>query len=191
MSSAPPGLFNMAGVIPPVDDQKPTSANRSPYLLQPVDFIKIFGFTQERVTILQGLFKYRSELYKVGITSGFQWLDGSFVTDIENLEQRPPNDIDVVTFFYLPENETQQSFLPKTKNLLNTNFTKPQFKVDVYPVVLGQEINPALIDRISYWYSMWSHRKSDNMWKGFIKIELNPNEDIQAIQILNNLREDI
>lgn len=191
MSGAPPGLFNMAGVISPVDDKNPTSTNRSPYLLQPANFVKIFGFTKERLIILQGLFKYRSELYEVGITSGFQWLNGSFVTDIENLEQRPPGDIDVVTFFYLPENETQQSFLPKTKNLLNTKFTKPEFKVDAYPVVLGEKITPALIDRISYWYSMWSHRKSDNMWKGFIKLELNPSEDIQAVQILNNLREDM
>lgn len=191
MGSAPQGLFNMAGVMPPIDQSNPTSPIRSPYSLGVKDFVNLFSFTKERVEILLGLLEYRLELYNIGIFSGFQWLDGSFVTDIETLENRPPNDIDVVTFFHLPPNETQESFFPKTNNLLNSKFTKPKFKVDAYPVVLGSVLTPYLIGNMTYWYSMWSHRKSDNMWKGFIQLDLTPTDDQEVMQILKALREDM
>lgn len=179
-----PNIFNSAGVIPPVDPHNGTSINRSPYKLPILEFIDLFSYTSERRQILNGLLQYRAELYKVGIISGYQWLDGSFTTDIEAIENRPPNDIDVVTFFNLPQGETQTSFLPKTGGLLKTQFTKANFKVDAYPVILGQNLTPELIARITYWYSMWSHRKSDNMWKGFFQIELSPLEDAAAFSIL-------
>lgn len=191
MGNAPQGLFNMAGVIPPIDQQYPTSDHRSPYLLKVVDFIKLFSFTKERIEILNGLLNYRAELYKVGVISGFQWLDGSFATDIENLEQRPPNDIDVVTFFDLPGEESQKSFFPKIRSLIDPLQTKSMFKVDAYSVVLGSTLTPPLIQKMTYWYSMWSHRKSDNMWKGFIKLDLSPSEDEEAIKLLKQLREDM
>ncbi len=151
--------------------------NRSPYVLTIQNFIEMFSYTPERVLILKNFLKHRIELYKVGVVSGFQWLNGSFTTDVEVTESRPPNDIDVVTFFNLPEGETQLSFLPKTNNLLDTRVTKQEYMVDVYPVVLNDKITEYIIDDITYWYSMWSHRKSDNMWKGFIQVPLSPNED--------------
>lgn len=179
-----PNIFNSAGVIPPVDPKDGTSTKRSPYKLPITEFIDMFSYTNERKNILNGFLRYRAELYKVGIVSGYQWLNGSFTTDIETLEDRPPNDIDVVTFFHLPEHETQVSFIPKTGDLLKSKFTKAEFKVDAYPVVLGQTLTPELIARITYWYSMWSHRKSDNIWKGFIQVELSPEDDAAAFQIL-------
>lgn len=182
--SLKPNIFNAAGVIPPVDPHDGTSIKRSPYKLTIIEFIDLFSYTHERRNILNGFLQYRAELYKVGIVSGYQWLDGSFTTDIETLEDRPPNDIDVVTFFNLPQDETQISFLPKTGDLLKTKFTKSEFKVDAYPVILGQNLTPELIDRITYWYSMWSHRKNDNMWKGFIQVGLSPQDDVVAFNIL-------
>ncbi|WP_410566241.1 DUF6932 family protein [Acinetobacter sp. H1(2024)] len=182
-----PNIFNMAGVIPPVNDVDGSSPNRSPYVISITQLIDIFSFTSERVTILKGLLEYRAELYRVGIISGYQWLDGSFTTDIETLEKRAPNDIDIVTFFYLPQGETQQSFLPKTGQLLLSKYTKANFKVDAYPVILGQNLTPELINRITYWYSMWSHRKGDNIWKGFLQVELSPLEDAAAFKILSSM----
>ena len=184
MNSKPNNLFNPAGVIPPVLDPNGVDRNRSPYKLKIDDFVKMFSYTPERVLILENFLEYRRELYKVGITSGFQWLDGSFTTDVEVTDLRPPSDIDVVTFFHLPVGESQASFLPKTNGLLDTNITKPKFMVDVYPVVLGGEITQHFIKDITYWYSMWSHRKSDNMWKGFIEVELSPLEDQLVLQNL-------
>jgi hypothetical protein len=57
-----------------------------------------YGVTAERAAILTGLLDYRAALRNVGIMDGFQWLDGSFVEDVEAIRSRPPSDIDVVTF---------------------------------------------------------------------------------------------
>lgn len=179
-----PNLFNSAGVIPPVLDPDGVDRNRSPYILSIGNFVEMFSYTPERILILENFLKHRLELYKVGVINGFQWLDGSFTTDIEITDKRPPSDIDVVTFFHLPEGETQISFLPKTNNLLDTSITKPKYMVDIYPVVLGKIITPYTISEITYWYSMWSHRKGDNMWKGFIQVALSPDEDLVALQKL-------
>ena len=34
---------------------------------------------------------------------------------------------------------------------------------------------------------MWSHRKSDNMWKGFVQVPFSPVEDLQAITNLKKI----
>ncbi|WP_414651656.1 DUF6932 family protein [Hafnia paralvei] len=34
----------------------------------------------------------------MGLAEGFQWVDGSFTENIELIERRTPNDVDVVTF---------------------------------------------------------------------------------------------
>ncbi len=172
-----PDIFNSAGVIPPVLDPDGVDRNRSPYILAISDFVRMFSYTPERINILENFLKHRIELYKVGVVDGFQWLNGSFTTDVEITDQRPPSDIDVVTFFHLPEGETQLTFLPKTNGLLDASIAKPKYMVDIYPVVLGEKITAYFINDITYWYSMWSHRKSDNMWKGFIQVPLSPNED--------------
>lgn len=179
-----PNIFNLSGVIPPVRDPNGVDRNRSPYVLSINDFVDLFAYTPERIVILERFLKHRIELYNIGILDGFQWLNGSFTTDIEATEQRPPNDIDVVTFFHLPVGETQSTFFPKTNDLLNAEVAKSNYMVDIYPVVLGDKITPYFINNITYWYSMWSHRKSDNMWKGFIEVPLSPNEDYL---VLNNL----
>jgi hypothetical protein len=67
-----------------------------------ISFVDRFSSSPERIAILHSLLQFREELYKSGITSGFQWLDGSFMENIETLESRPPNDMDVVTFYHLP-----------------------------------------------------------------------------------------
>ena len=50
-----------------------------------------------------------------------------------------------------------------------------------YP--LGKPTDAFQIRQISYWYSMWSHRR-DGVWKGFIQVSLDPTEDILALQTL-------
>lgn len=179
-----PDIFNMAGVLPPYDPLDATGFDRSPYIKSILDLVDTYGYTPERCEILKGFLEYRTELYKKGIVSGFQWLNGSFTTDIETLENRPPNDIDVVTFFDLPTGQTQTSFLPLVRNLFTPKSTKKLYKVDAYAMVLGQTLNYGLIQWITYWYSMWSHRKKDNIWKGYLQVPLSPLDDQEAIQIL-------
>lgn len=181
-------IFNMAGVVPPIaPGHDGTSTQRSPYSCSISEFIEVFAISPERINILDGFLNYRSELYNIGITTGFQWLNGSFVTDIETLESRPPGDIDVVTFYDIPAGETQASLFSKNANLFFPKESKEQYHVDAYAMTLSQPMSPAAIKNITYWYSMWSHRKSDNMWKGFFQIPLSPNDDLNAFDLLANI----
>jgi hypothetical protein len=61
------------------------------------DVVLRFGNSPERIAILDGLLSYRLALTTAGMVDGFQWLDGSFTEDVETLQRRSPNDIDVVT----------------------------------------------------------------------------------------------
>ncbi|WP_151769308.1 DUF6932 family protein [Acinetobacter junii] len=183
--------FNMAGVIPPIRPEEPGhSPDRSPYIANIESVVTRFATTPARIYILKGFLSYRQSFYDLGVTEGFQWIDGSFCQDIENIEHRDPGDIDVVTFYYIPQFETgpDQSFIDAFLNLLDSDFTKPLFKVDAYGMQLGTAFSPATIKQLSYWYSMWSHRKSDNMWKGFVQVSLSPEEDKQAAIFLNEIK---
>lgn len=181
--------WNSIGVIPPIDEQQPTSVERSPYLVSLTDFVLRFGNTQERVSVLNGFLRYRAELHAVGLVSGFQWLDGSFLEHVELLELRHPNDIDVVTFYELPIGKTQldlqiqsPALFPATRSAQQS--LKSIYHVDAYLEYLGKA--PArLVRQSSYWYSMWSHRRNQS-WKGYIQIDLAPIEDSAALTALTN-----
>ncbi len=113
-----------------------------------------------------------------GLDRGFQWLDGSFAENIELIESRPPNDIDVVTFYRLPEGATQQSFAPRLGDLFDHDEVKRRYRVDAYWVDLATEPT-RLVERSAYWYSMWAHRRTD-AWKGFLQVDLARVEDVVA-----------
>ena len=182
-----PGIFNSSGVIHPVHpNESGVSEFRSPYPITGEDLVNLFAFTPERISILNGFFAYRAEIYKTGINSGFQWLNGSFATYIEMLDQRPPNDIDVVTFFDVPNGETQLSLGQQHPNVFIPQLVKPKFFVDGYWIELGQAMSESSIQKITYWYSMWSHRRGDNMWKGFLQLALSPDDDKIAIKLLKD-----
>jgi hypothetical protein len=111
---------------------------------------------------------------------GFQWLDGSFLEDIEAIEGRPPNDLDVVTFFRLPAGVTQAQVRASAPDAFP--ITGPErivfkgvFHVDPYFVDLSAPAE-RLVAESAYWYSMWSHRR-DARWKGYLQINLSPAED--------------
>ncbi len=99
--------WNSLGLIPPIDEQQPASIERSPYTVLLTDFVLRFGQTQPRRMVLDGFLKYRAALHAAGLVSGFQWVDGSFLENVEAIETRAPNDIDVVTFFDLPAGKSQ------------------------------------------------------------------------------------
>jgi hypothetical protein len=176
--------WNAAGVIPPIMPGAPGhSPERSPYIVDISEVRAQFATTTERIKIIKGLLNYRKALYNVGIVSGFQWLDGSFMEDIETIELRPPKDLDVVTFFNLPSGHTQKSLSSIAGELFDNQYTKATFSIDSYFKVLGEKIEPRHVREISYWYSMWSHRR-DRIWKGFVQVGLNPVIDKDEMLIL-------
>lgn len=158
------------------------SAERSPYVVSLTDFVLRFGTSPERRAILDGLLRYRAALHTEGLVQGFQWVDGSFVENVEALERRAPKDVDVVTFYRLPTGVTQQQLDAEAGDLFETSILKSLFHVDGYYVHLGMEAE-RLTRRSAYWYSAWSHRR-DNQWRGFLQLDLAPAEDASAAATL-------
>lgn len=114
--------WSNAGVLPPVrPNHLGYSPDRSPYAVSLLTLVERFSTTPERIKILQGFLQFRAFLHELGVTSGFQWLDGSFMEQVELLESRSPNDIDVVTFFELSEGQTQRTLFEKTVIFLIRN----------------------------------------------------------------------
>ncbi len=173
------------GVLPPVDASQPVSTERSPYIVPLTDCVLRFGNTPERQAILDGLLRYRSALHAAGLTAGFQWLDGSFLEHVERIEGRPPRDIDVVTFYRLPRGRTQQDVFTANPPLFDHAGVKEAYFVDGYYESLGMDAE-RLTKRTAYWYSVWSHRRTQQ-WKGFIQVDLAPVEDEGAAATLASL----
>jgi hypothetical protein len=174
--------WNMAGVIPPIrPNQLGSSNDRSPYAANMRELIETYAFSLERARILEGFIQYRQEIYSAGVAQGFQWLNGSFMQAKEATLGMPPSDIDVVTFFKLPASHTQITFHSKNPDLFNSFIMKKKFLVDAYSHIIGKPLELYDVKMISYWYSMWSHRKNDNLWKGFVKVDLDPTEEANLL----------
>jgi hypothetical protein len=179
--------WNNAGVLPPIRPAAPgSSPDRSPYAVDLVELVDHFSSTSspERVAILGGFLNFRAALHKAGIVRGFQWLDGSFLEQVELLERRPPRDMDVVTFFHLPDGRDQKSLVQGNPGLFDPKALKSTHTMDAYFFVLGDPTEAGHVKRISYWYSLWSHRR-DWLWKGFVQVDLDPAQDGAAREILN------
>ncbi len=166
----------MAGALPPVrPGASPAGPDRSPYAVSLHDLVNRFATSPERAAILEGLIDYRADLYATGIVDGFQWVNGSFLEDIETNQSRPPNDVDVVTYIVIPTGTSQASLLPALAPLMDKNATKAKYKVDAHVFSLHQ----VTIPNVCYWYSLWSHRR-DGLWKGFAQLPLDPVNDSAA-----------
>ena len=178
--------WNVSGVLPPIrPGEEGHGPDRSPYHTTMTQVVERFCTSADRLNILMGLLNYRQELYSLGIAEGFQWLNGSFMQDIESTNGRSPNVVDVVTFFRLPHGQTQETIFgdPQARALFDVAHTKAIYRVDGYPLILGDRIEEWHVHQISYWYSMWSHTR-ERYWKGFVRVDLDPGGDAAARQFL-------
>jgi len=178
--------WNIQGLLPPIKPEEDGSSPiRSPYEVDIITFIDRFAISKDRCNILDGFLKYRKALYDVGIYEGFQWLNGSFIQDVEMQENRSPNDIDVVTFLVLPEQFDED----RLRELFDAQQTKKDFFVDAYPFQLNQKYDASAVKSITYWYSMWSHTR-DKIWKGFIQVMLDSEKDAEAKALLDAIKKE-
>ena len=181
--------WNATGIFPPVDRENPASPyNRSPYSVSLADLVRYLGTGAPRLRILRGFLEYRKALHTLGIVDGIQWVNGSFVEDVETRRgQIAPNDIDVVTFAYLPAGMTLSRFLQEAPRLSNPIRTKNDYLVDGYIEPLPELAPDELLRVAAYWYGLWSHTRTDvpnasittprSEWKGFLQVSLAPTED--------------
>ena len=95
-----------------------------------LEVVTTLGSTDERRAILTGWLNHRAALRAIGFDRGFQWLDGSFV------EQKDPQDLDVVTFLYRPPgivDPNQLAMLMRANlNLFGRVQVKAAYKLDFF-----------------------------------------------------------
>ncbi|WP_407681941.1 hypothetical protein [Pseudomonas hamedanensis] len=48
----------------------------------------------------------------------------------------------------------------------------------------------SLVAMTTYWYSMWSHRRT-GQWKGFLRVDLSPVQDEAAKTLLATRRQEL
>lgn len=178
--------FNASGVLPPYIGTDPgIPAACSPYKTDLFAVAQRFANSNERADIISGFIEYRAELKKAGISAGFQLLDGSFIEDCEATRGRPPEDLDLVTFAYLPvaPHELQQ-YVQDHKNLFDRVATKKLYKCDAFFVDLAKDSRLIVADTI-YWGGLFSHQRDTFMWKGMLQVSLDTNNDGDVVAMLD------
>ena len=175
-----PLFDSILNVLPPHVGDPRNRSDLSPYTCTVLEFCQRFATSSPRRKILEGFLNLRAELLDLGI-QGFQWLDGSFLENIERQERRAPEDIDVVTFVEKPATpqELNTTLIVPRPDLWIPVLTKSSYRVDHYVASLGTA-PLLLVDDTKYWYALVSHRR-DKIWKGMVKVELgNKSEDDAA-----------
>jgi hypothetical protein len=172
--------FNTSGVLPPFVGDNPTdAAAMAPYSVVFSDFFARFGTSPERWRLLKGLHAYRSALRTAGLISGFQWIDGSFLEDVERIRERPPADIDLVTFADLPTGASSAAFAAQRRDLFHPGETKQRYSCDAYFVDLTffRQQPAKLVERTRYWFGLFSHQRTSHLWKGMLELPLVSDDD--------------
>jgi len=177
--------FDANSVLPPHlgDPRRPQQL--SPYPCTCTELCDRFATSQERVDILNGFLRLRAELRRHGMTDAFQWIDGSFVEDIEIIETRPPHDIDVVTFYWSQDPNFTQNLIAAFPDIMNRAAIKANFHVDHFLVDAGFRPETT-IEFTRYWAGLFSHTRN-SVWKGMLKIDLDTQaDDVAAEGLLAN-----
>ena len=174
-------VFNESNVLPPFSGGSPALPTAlSPYSASMFEVFARFGSTPERKAILVGLLGYRQALRDRGLIEGFQWIDGSFVENVEVSRGRPPADVDVVTFVRRPEGMKGDAewacFVKATPELFNPRETKRRYLCDAYLVDLDGR-GEILVENTKYWFGLFSHQRETSLWKGMLKVPLCSDDD--------------
>ncbi len=182
--------LNQSGVLPPFTGDDPALEHAmAPYRVSFLELAQRFGTSPHRCSLLKGLVSYRQGLRGVGIERGFQWIDGSFVEDIENSSrQRPPSDIDIVTFSLIPmefrgSQEVFDSFVNSNEQLFDCKKSKAIFHCDAYFIDMAIPA-PHLVSYTRYYFGLFSHRRETYLWKGMLEIPLT-SDDSEVTAYLN------
>lgn len=177
--------FTSSGVLPPYIGADPRiPANMSPYRVSLVELVQRFAHSPERRAILTGFLAHRAYLIRLGIT-GIQWLDGSFLEDVESLESRAPGDVDVITFVVRPmayqntNHAAWQAFWSGHMQVFDSQQAKTAYRTDAYFVDVA--FGPGYVIRqTAYWFGLFSHKRATGLWKGMLEVTLDSQQDDAA-----------
>jgi len=155
----------------------------APYKVSLLEVARRFSNGNARHEIIQGLVAYRTELRNEGIVSGFQWIDGSFVEDIEKNKGRPPSDVDIITFASRPpaylDPTKWRNFIKRRQDLFLPIECKKKFRCDAYYVDMNLQPE-LLVSQTRYWFGLFSHQRDSFLWKGMLEIALDDDKDAIA-----------
>jgi len=180
--------LNHSGVLPPfLPTATPTtSSSMAPYRASLMELVSRYATGPKRVGIMQGFLKYREELRNAGIATGFQWIDGSFVENVEVNKGRPPNDVDIVTFADRPASlkdpHNWRQFVVGRPDLFSPGVSKSTYMCDAYFVDLGLP-SVHLVTYTRFWFGLFSHQRDTFLWKGLVEIPL-VDDDVSAKDFL-------
>jgi hypothetical protein len=120
------------------------------------------------------------------MTDAFQWIDGSFLEDVEVAEGRPPRDIDVVTFYWSADPDFSKNLAQTFPDILNHAKIKADFRTDHFPMDIGY--HPATTVEITrFWTGLFSHTRA-GVWKGMLRVDLNTEADDVAASVILDAR---
>ncbi len=172
-------VFDHNRVLPPHLGNPTFPGQLSPYPCTSLELCQALGTSPDRRVILGRFLDFRERLWNEGLKNGFQWLDGSFLEDVETLEGRPPRDLDAVTIYWGYDLAFQVDLTSRFPEFANPALSKANFSVDHYP--FDATANPVLtVESARYWSLLFSHSRT-GVWKGMLRVELNtPNEDAGA-----------
>jgi hypothetical protein len=177
--------FSIDGVLPPfVGSSGPGGSSRdmTPYVVTAIEVVTTLGTSARRRTILSRWLDYRAALRGIGFQRGFQWLDGSFVED------KDPNDLDVVSFLFTPvtiaDPAQLAALIGANPQLFDRAQARAHYMLDVQFVNL--DFPPEIIVNLTrYWVGLFSHRRADGLWKGMLEVRLeNAADDTAAKGLL-------
>jgi hypothetical protein len=179
--------FDDRGLLPPYIGDDGTTDDRSPYIATMTEVVTTFGTTPARCKLLVGLLDYRALLLSLGYDLGIQFIDGSFVENVEAREGRDPGDIDVFSFLQRPDRYRQdaqawatQGVVEWRSQIIDRVENKKRFGLDTYAVAVDQCPVDDTIAFTVYWYSLFSHKRVTHDWKGFLRIGLDAADDAVA-----------
>ena len=172
-------LFTIDGILPPFTGTGPGDdpSLMSPYGADAAEVVRRFYTTAQRRQILEGWLDHRIALRGIGIASGFQWLDGSF------LEEKEPNDLDIVCFLRLPEevktDAERLALLNENLALFDCSAVKGAYSLDAFFIDLNGSPE-ALVSLSRYFLQLFSHQRETFLWKGMIQVPLEDANDAEA-----------
>ncbi len=124
----------------------------------------------------------------MGYVDGEQFIDGSFVENVELREGRDPGDIDVLSLVVRPRQYQQDPILWQSVGhpqwlgeIVNQPLNKLRYRLDTYAIAVDQGGPLSLVNATIYWYSLFSHKKVTQEWKGFVRVPLNAADDQTAL----------
>jgi hypothetical protein len=181
--------FDHNYVLPPHVGSPTDPGQISPYAATTLELALKFGTSPARKTILYKYLNFRSELKKHNLNNGYQWLDGSFLENIEISEGRSPRDLDLLTIFWGYDDSHLTVVNTIFPSFFDPGESKRLFQLDHYTINMEKAVvyPEATADLIRYWIQLFSHNRN-SVWKGMLKINLNtPTDDNDAFNYLNSI----